>query len=132
MSHLIQWNSVWPSFIDDNNGVALLPAVDMYETTDSVIVEVPLPNIEVDNIDVEVHGQTLTLSGKTEHANEIDEKHYYRKEIRRGSFSRTVALPCSVKSDEALANYEKGVLKITLPKLAADNGQKIKINKVGE
>lgn len=94
----------------------MAPAIDVYEEDNAVVVEAPLPGIDINNVEVTVENDVLTIEGKTEKKTEIDEKHYYRKEVRYGSFHRAVALPASVSGDEAEAKYEDGVLKITIPK----------------
>lgn len=93
-----------------------MPAVDMYQEKDHLVVEMPLPNIEADKVDISVENDVLTVSGRTERKTETKREDYYRKEIREGSFSRSLILPMAVKGEEAEAVYENGALRITLPK----------------
>lgn len=92
------------------------PELDVYDTKDSVVVETPLPGIDPKEVKISIENGVLSIEGKSEKKTEVDEKNYYRKEIRSGSFYRSVTLPVPVKDDQAEASYEKGVLKITLPK----------------
>ncbi len=93
-----------------------VPALDVYQTKDSVVVETPVAGIDPENVNISIENDVLTLEGKSEKKSEVDEKNYYRKEVRYGSFHRSVALPVSVNGEKAKATYEKGVLKITIPK----------------
>lgn len=104
-----------------------MPAVDMYEDQDNVIVEAQLAGIEPRNVDVSIENDVLTIKGKSEKKNEVDDKDYYKKEIVRGSFYRNVPLPTSVNGDNAKAEYQEGVLKITVPKVEEKKSHRIEI-----
>lgn len=107
--------------------VDFFPAIDVRQDKDSVIVETSLPGIDPDKVDISVENDVLTVSGHTEEKKEIKREDYYRKEIREGSFSRSVILPMGVKADQADAHYEKGILKITLPKAEEAKPKKIAV-----
>lgn len=92
------------------------PEADVYETEKEVVVELSLPGIESDKIEVSVEDDNLVVKGSTEKKEEVEKKGYYRKEISSGSFYRSIALPVPVKEDVTRAEYKKGVLKITMPK----------------
>ncbi len=120
---LIKWTPLLPQiddfdrFFDDMRPMGgFVPAIDVYQTKDDVVVEAPLAGIDPNQVNVSIENDVLTLEGKSEHKSEVDEKNYYRKEVRFGSFHRSVALPAAVKGDAAKATYEKGVLKIVIPK----------------
>lgn len=95
---------------------AFVPAIDVYQTKDSVVVETPLAGINPNEVNISIENDVLTIEGQTEKKSEVEEKDYYRKEIRAGSFHRAVALPTAVKGDQAQATFDNGVLKITVPK----------------
>lgn len=103
------------------------PAMDVYETGKEVIAEVNLPGIDPEKIEVSVKNQILIVSGKTEEKKEEKEKGYWRREIRKGSFERMMRLPTAVKEDKVEANYEKGILKIVMPKAEAKKEKTVKI-----
>lgn len=135
---LIKWTPLFDSFDEmDNsfrgfmpavrNGDSFMPAIDMYEDKDSVIVETQLAGIDPNNVDISIENDILSIKGEGEKQNEIDEKNYYRKEIRRGSFYRSLALPAHVQGEKAKAVAEAGVLKITIPKAQAGKPNKIAI-----
>lgn len=120
-------------FFDEDFPVVTLPkfgwdlAVDLYEKEGKVIAEMNLPGIDAENIDITIEDNYLKISGTREEKKEIDEKDYYSKEIRRGSFERTVELPTVVRSDKAEAEYKEGVLRVILPKDETRRDDKIKI-----
>lgn len=124
---------MFPDFFEDMLGAVgqrgvIAPALDVYQTESEVKVEMPLANIDPAKVDIEVVNDVLTISGKSEHKSEVDEKHYYRREVRTGAFQRSVVLPAHVDSDAASATYEKGVLTVTLPKKNTPTGKKIAIS----
>lgn len=103
------------------------PAIDMYEDKDNIIVETQLGGIDPENVDVSIKDNVLCLRGESEKKSEIDDKNYYRKEIRRGSFYRSIPLPTKVDGDSAKAVNEDGILKITIPKVLEVKPKTIKI-----
>lgn len=130
---LMRWTPGFPfrdldRFFEESwEGMDFSPAVDVRQEGDNVVVETTLPGIDQDKIEISVENDVLTISGHTEEKKEIKREDYYRKEIREGSFSRSVILPMGVKADQAEANYEKGILKITLPKAEEAKPKKIAI-----
>ena len=80
------------------------------------IVETGLVGIDPDKVNISIEHDVLTIKGESEKKSEVDDKNYYRKEIRRGSFYRSVPLPAHVIGDKASAVAEDGVLKISIPK----------------
>lgn len=110
----------------------LIPALNAYQTENDVVVEASLPGIDHKDINISVENDVLTIKGSTEKRSEVDEKDYFRQEVRIGGFHRAVALPVSVKTDEARAVYEKGVLKITIPKEERAKPKTIKVETASE
>lgn len=106
---------------------AFVPAIDMYEDKDNVIVETQLAGIDPKEVEVSIENDVLVIKGESEKKSEVDDKNYYRKEIRRGSFYRSVHLPTHVEGDQAQAVAADGVLKITVPKRAEPKPKQIKI-----
>ena len=103
------------------------PALDVYQDKDNVIVETPLPGVDPEKVDITIENDVLTISGNTADEQEIKREDYYRKEVRKGSFSRSVILPMSVKADMAEAHSEKGILKIVVPKAEEAKPKKIAV-----
>jgi len=106
---------------------AMKPAMDVYETDKDVVAELSIPDFDPEKVDVSVKDDVLTVSGKMDEKKEEKDKGYWRKEIRKGSFERMVRLPVAVKENAVDATYEKGVLKITMPKTEAKPSSKVKI-----
>jgi len=104
-----------------------VPAVDMYEEKDNVIVETQLAGIDPDKVSISIENDVLIVKGESEKKSEVEDKNYYRKEIRRGSFYRSIPLPTHVDGDKASAVAEDGVLKINIPKAAETKPKTIKI-----
>ena len=109
---------------DGNGGV--LP-LDIYRTAESLIVKAALPGVKPEDVQVTVEGDTLTIAGEFRDEHSEDERGYVFRELRRGSFSRTVQLPGDVAADRAGAHYEHGVLTLTLPKREEAKPRQIRI-----
>ncbi len=91
-------------------------ALDIYETSDAVIVEAgPIAGIAGEDIEVSITNNVLTIQGETKEEPKED-VHYLRKERRFGAFSRSVTIPRPVKAEEAVAKFKNGILTITIPK----------------
>jgi len=103
------------------------PAMDIKETDKEIIAEVEVPGFDPKKIDVSVENGVLRVSGQLDEKKEEKEKGYWRKEIRKGSFERMVRLPVAIKEDAVEATYEKGVLKIVMPKAEAKLTAKTKV-----
>jgi HSP20 family protein len=104
---------------------AMSPALDVVESENAFQVKMDAPGLQAKDIDIQVHGNTLTLSGQRHEEKETKDKTFYRMERRHGSFSRTVNLPCSVNESEAVADYTNGVLTLVLPKAEGAKAKKI-------
>lgn len=111
-----------------SQGSGLVPAVDVYDNKDSVVVETALPGVSPKDIELSVQDDVLSISGSTERKTEVDEKEYYRKEIRSGTFMRQVMLPSGIKGEEAKASFKDGILKIEIPKVEKVTPKTIKID----
>ena len=92
------------------------PAVDMFQTDDEVVVKVALPGFKADEVQINVTGDVLTLRGELKHEEEKKERAWHFREHRWDSFERSIALPTEVTADRASADFENGILTITLPK----------------
>lgn len=107
-------------------------AVDVYETDDSVVVKSAVPGVKPEELDIAIAGDTLTIKGETRSEEEIKEENYVRRELRYGSFARTIAVPSSVVADKAKAEFENGVLTLTLPKAEEVKPKAIKVKTKGK
>ncbi len=105
------------------------PKVDVYETEKDIIISAELPGMEEKDIDISLSGNALTISGKKESEEVEKGKSFYRRERSYGSFRRSIELPGEVKEDQIEAVYEKGILKVTVPKPDEIITKRIKIKK---
>jgi len=119
---LIKWSPLLP-WGDELQ----MPAVDIYEKNGNVMVEMSVPHIDADKFDISVKGNVLHIKGSTEKKSEVEEKNYFRREIRSGSFYRTIPLPTEVIAEETSAIHEDGVLKISLPKAQKKKVTSVKV-----
>ena len=92
------------------------PAIDMYQTDDEVVVKAALPGFKADEVQINVTGDVLVLRGEMKHEEEQKDKAWHIREHRWSSFERSITLPTNVKADKAVADYENGILTVTLPK----------------
>lgn len=102
-------------------------AVDVYETEDAVVVKSAIPGVKPEDIDISLTGDTLTIKGETKFEEQVNEENYVRREMSYGSFSRSLSVPASVVTDEAEAEFENGVLTLTLPKAEETKPKVIKV-----
>jgi HSP20 family protein len=102
-------------------------AVDMYETDDKVVVKTAVPGVKPEDIDVSITGDVLTIKGETKTEEKVEKADYIRQERRYGAFSRSLSLPSMVVADKASAEFENGVLILTLPKAEEVKPKTIKV-----
>jgi HSP20 family protein len=119
------WNGEWGAYQGNGN----TPALDISESNEAYSIKAALPGWKPEDVDVTFEGGTLTLKGEVNNeSSEADEQtRWHRREIRRMSFARSVALPSEVEADKAKAEFENGVLTLTLPKAEVVKPKQIKI-----
>lgn len=136
---LIRWSPFFEPFdemekrflaeIPPTRGInAFVPAIDVYETKDAVVVESPLAGLQPEDVEITIENNILTLRGEMKKTSEVEEKEYYRKEVRLGSFYRQVSLPAPVDGDHADATFEKGMLMVKIPKRPEAQAKTIQIH----
>jgi HSP20 family protein len=103
------------------------PAVDILESEDALTLKADLPDVNVNDIDIRVENDTLTLTGKRKFEKDDKVKGYHRIERSYGEFTRSFALPPLVEADKVAADYKNGVLTITLPKKEAAKPRQVKV-----
>ena len=92
------------------------PPIDMYQTDKEVVVKAALPGVQADEVQINVNGDMLTIRGEMKHEQEQKDQAWHIRERSWGAFERSVTLPTGVVADRAKADFENGVLTITLPK----------------
>lgn len=101
------------------DGFTTLPAMDLMETDDDVIVKAVLPGLKAEDVQISVTGDIFTLRGEVKQEEERKDAKYLIREQRYGTFERSVRLPSNVVTDKAKAEFENGILTVTLPKSEA-------------
>ncbi len=108
------------------------PPVDVYEDEHNVTLKIEVPGIDEKDIDVRIENNVLTVHGERKFEKEEKEENFRRVERQYGSFTRTFTLPTTVDTENVSATYDKGVLKINLPKKAEAKPKQVKVNVGGE
>jgi HSP20 family protein len=125
-------NSLFRDFTEGESSMttaSFVPAVDVYEDAQKVVLKLDVPGIEEKDLDVRVENHTLTVKGERKFEKEEKEENFHRIERRYGSFYRAFTLPSTVDTESISANYNAGVLKLELKKKAEAQPKQIKINK---
>jgi HSP20 family protein len=113
---------------DSLTASSFAPAVDVYEDEHKVTLKIDVPGIDEKDIDIRLENNTLTVHGERKIETEEKEENYRRVERQYGSFTRNFTLPTTVDSENVSATYDKGVLKIALPKKAEAKPKQIKVS----
>ena len=104
-----------------------LPSVDVSETKDNIVVKAELPGLEAKDVNVSISGDLLTIKGEKKKEEEEKDEHHYCVERYYGAFQRVFQLPTGVKADKVEATFDKGVLKVTIPKVEEAKKKEIEI-----
>lgn len=104
------------------------PALDVYDSNDSIRVKADIPGMNKEDIRVSVHGDTLTIEGEKKYEKEVKEESFIRTERAYGSFYRAITLPGTVDAANVKATYKNGVLELTLPKKEEAKPKEIKVD----
>lgn len=114
----------WPSMPFEGK----MPRVDVIERDNEIVVRAEVPGVDKKDLDVSMTDQTVTIKGATSHEEKEEKGEYYRCEISRGGFSRTVALPAEVDGAKAKASFKDGVLELVAPKIEKAKRRSIKVD----
>lgn len=117
--------SDWPSSSGWSAAPAY-PAMNVWTNEEGVVVTAELPGVAPEEIDISVVNETLTITG-ARHAEEVEGATYHRRERSQGRFTRSVQLPFRIEGDQVEASFERGVLRIHLPRAEADKPKKITV-----
>jgi HSP20 family protein len=126
MNALLQESFIRPTSFLAQEGTATLP-LDVSETDNEFVIKASLPGVKPDEVQITVHGGTLTIRGECKAEEGKKDERWHLRERRFGSFQRSVTLPVPVSSDKADARYEHGALTLTLPKAEEAKPRQIKI-----
>ncbi len=107
------------------------PSVDIFEDKDRLILEAELPGMSQEDFDISVENNVLTLKGERKFEKKTDGDNYHRVERSYGSFTRSFTLPQTVSADGAAAEFDNGVLRVSLPKREETKARKIEVSGTG-
>ena len=127
MGRLMNQVAGGPTQGGDGQTSTWLPAVDVWETENEIVLSFDLPGIPEDKISVELDDNVLTVSGERERADQQTGERFYRYERRFGSFARSVTLPAGVNEEAIKADYRDGVLEVRVPKPEEQKPKRIQI-----
>lgn len=111
---------------------SMFPAMDVVDAGNQFLIELEMPGMDESHIDISLNDNILTVRGKKTITKESKDKNYLNREIRYGSYERSIELPLTANADKASASFNNGILCITIPKKAEHHSQtkKIKISKL--
>ena len=112
---------------EESNLTPWAPAVDIYETENELVVKADLPDVNPQDLDIRVENNILTIRGERKFEKNVHEDNYLRIERAYGSFSRSFSLASSVKSEAIKADYQNGVLSLSIPKREEAKPKQIKV-----
>ena len=118
----------------DDEGIgrgAWAPSVDIYENKDQIVLEAELPGMKQDEFDLSIENNVITLRGERKFEKTEETDNYHRVERSYGAFSRSFTLPQTVSGEGATAEYNNGVLRVTLPKREETKARRIQITGTG-
>lgn len=104
-----------------------MPAVDVSENDDQVVVRAEIPGVTARDLDVTISGTTLTVSGKKEEREETEQEDFFRSERRFGAFRRTIELPETIDADRINAECENGVVTIRIAKQPGQRSRRVEV-----
>ncbi len=113
---------------EESSLTAWAPAVDIYETEHELVVKADLPDVDPKDLDIRVENNVLTIRGERKFEKKVNEENYLRVERAYGSFARSFTLANSANSDAIKADYQNGVLTLTIPKREEAKPKQIKVN----
>jgi HSP20 family protein len=123
-------NRLFDSFFEGSSCMAnesFVPAVDIVDTPENIVVKMELPGVEAKDVQVNVQENVLTISGEKKSEKEEKGKTWYRRETSYGKFSRSLSLPSTVDSEHVDATTDAGILTVRIPKSAAAKARQIAI-----
>ena len=117
------------AFGDDQTATrGWIPAVDIYETDENLVLQAELPGISPDDVEIRVEDNTLYLKGERKFEKEVKQENLHRVERSYGTFTRSFALPGTIDASNVKAEYKNGILTLTMPKREEAKPRAIKIN----
>jgi HSP20 family protein len=118
----------WPAWGEMDAFGGKTPSADLIDRDDEIIVKAELPGVDKKDLDVSVTKNTVSIKGSTSHEEKEEKGDYYRSEISRGEYARTLALPAEVDEENVKATFKNGILELKLPKLKQSKRKTVKVD----
>uniref|UniRef100_A0A7V6CEG7 Hsp20/alpha crystallin family protein n=1 Tax=Thermodesulfobacterium geofontis TaxID=1295609 RepID=A0A7V6CEG7_9BACT len=144
MADLILWrplqelkremDRIWQEFFGKSwltekfEGIEWIPAIDVSETDNEIIVKVDVPGVNPEDIEISLSDNVLVIKGEKKKEEEEKKENFYRMERYYGNFVRSIQLPCDIEEEKISATYKNGVLKVVLPKKPEEKKKVIKVS----
>lgn len=109
-----------------------IPAIELKDVGDAFTLRAQLPGVTAKDLDIQVTREAVSIAGEHRYESKTEEKGYLHSEFRYGKFQRVIPLPGAVQNDQVKADYQDGILTLTLPKVPELRNQVVKINLAGE
>ena len=122
------FNGVLERTGEQSSLTAWAPSVDIYETEHELVVKADLPEVDPKDLDIRVENNILTIRGERKFEKNVSEENYLRVERSYGSFARSFTLANTVNSEAIKADYQNGVLKLSIPKREEAKPKQIKVS----
>jgi HSP20 family protein len=104
-----------------------MPKIDLIDRENEFVIKAELPGVDKKDLDISVTANSVTIKGATRHEEKEEKGDYYRCEISRGSYARTMSLPADVDEEHTKATFKDGILELTLPKLKQTKRHSVKV-----
>ncbi|WP_416674082.1 Hsp20/alpha crystallin family protein [Egbenema bharatensis] len=125
------FDALSPTVSKRSNGTAerlsFVPAAELHETPEAIYLSVELPGMEAKDLDVQVMAEAVSVSGTRQASERTEQDGVVRSEFRYGTFQRVIPLPARVQNDRVEAAYKDGILRLTLPRVAAEKNKVVKV-----
>jgi len=122
------FSEVFERKAEESSLTAWAPSVDIYETEQELVVKADLPEVDPKDLDIRVENNILTIRGERKFEKKVNEENYLRVERAYGSFARSFTLANTVNSEAIKADYQNGVLTLSIPKKEEAKPKQIKVN----
>jgi len=116
-----------PTTNGESNRIAFIPAAEIKETAERLILKLEVPGLKAKDIDIKVTEQSVSIAGEKKSEVKTEDKGIMRSEFRYGKFERVINLPVHIQSDRVKAEYKDGILHLDLPKVEQEKRKTVKV-----
>jgi len=125
-------DALTPASLADFGNFAKVPAAELTETEESLVLKLEVPGINPGDLDIEATAKSVSISGERKAETTSEDEGKTRSEFRYGSFQRVIPLPARIENTQVKAEYKDGILHLTLPKAEAEKNKVVKVNLLDE